>query len=243
MREQCPECGSNTAYQQFVSNSYCHKCGYRTKDSGSIVQKPVDIVKSGVTYSNWSTTFPEKAKALLLKNWIGDNLIAKYNIRYTPNLIIDGKDYGERIIFPQYNENAELEFLEAKSLGHPIKYVVYGTKNLLYIPKEFPKGDILYIVEDIQSCIRVNEQYPCVALRGTSFNTEKLNSIIMLSKLHKFDTIGIWLDNDEAGKVGTMKLKSKLSLLFNTKIIRSDRDPKTYSDPGIQRWTIQLENT
>lgn len=241
MRDECPNCGSSTAFQDFGEESYCHKCSFR-KRKNKTFHIPSKGIVTGEAYDStaWTTDFSLKAETLLFKNRITKDLIEKYQIKYCPNFYFKGGHYGERIIFPYY-VNGVLEFFEAKSLGHEVKYISYPNKKQMFVPKfsdkEF-KG--LVIVEDIQSCIRVNETMPCVSLRGTSLSESNLNLLFLLHKTHKFDTIKLWLDGDEAGISAMRKIQKRLSLFFNIELIQTTKDPKTYSDNEIKQWIYKI---
>lgn len=238
MREECPNCGSTSAFQEFEKDYYCHKCSFRKSKSKTFMPEK-KLSSLGITYDStkWTDDLSTEALSLLFKNRITDELIKKYNIKYDPNFYFKGAYFGPRLIFPYY-VGETLEFFEAKSLGHKVKYISYPNKHQMFVPEFGTKlFKSLVLVEDIQSCIRVNETTPCAALRGTSLSDTNLQLILFLHSVHKFDTIKLWLDGDEAGKKAMRKLQQRLSMFFNIELIQTDKDPKKYSDEEIKEWT------
>ncbi|RZI38064.1 hypothetical protein EGT07_36105, partial [Herbaspirillum sp. HC18] len=70
----------------------------------------------------------------------------------------------------------------------------------------------------------------CVALLGTSANEHQL------AEVRGCKSIALWLDPDRPGRVAARKLERTLALQgFQTKRIRTERDPKFYSNAEIRR--------
>jgi DNA primase len=110
-----------------------------------------------------------------------------------------------------------------------------GQKYLLQKNNDFmfhiDKGtDECIIVEDSLSAIRIGRQYSVVALLGTSLSDYAVGK---LSKRYK--RFGIWLDNDNAKvKMKQVQARNRLSAFGKVRMIKTDDDPKTYSDKQIK---------
>ncbi len=91
------------------------------------------------------------------------------------------------------------------------------------------KVDTVVVVEDILSAIRVGTTFPCIALRGTSCNTSKLDQLRKSA-----DSFIVWLDGDRPGINAAKKLGNKLTWVGKVCYIRTKEDPKAYSNEEIQ---------
>ena len=90
----------------------------------------------------------------------------------------------------------------------------------------------MVVTVDFLSAVRVGRiARKAVALLGTSANAEQLAAI-----LKGVRRIAIWLDPDKAGRTAGHKLSRTLQLQgFSVQSIRTERDPKFYSNAEIRR--------
>lgn len=235
-------CSSSNAMSEYSDHWYCYACG-TPKDkkikTRSIQEKEVRGASKDQTYHE----LPDKARAFLYKFHFTDELIQKYSICYAYDFKVWSTrkqsyfNSGDRVILPSWKGQTEW-FCEARTLDkdNDLKYVTLGGKQLIF--KTFSDGlkqPLVVLVEDLLSGIRVGEVCNAVALRGTSFNDDKLCQILDSGK----DFI-VWLDSDKPGQDAAKTLIHKLNWWGGTvKAVISDRDPKCYSDEEIRRF---LEN-
>lgn len=108
----------------------------------------------------------------------------------------------------------------------------------------------LVVTEDVLSAIRVGRHTTSGALLGTGVGAGRIQSLLGRTLLPTMDTsfamgeqtdqnhvirIGIWMDPDNAGFKARRKLFRSLTMQGHTcTIIRSEKDPKFYSDNQIR---------
>ena len=229
----CPGCGrrilsitnTGTCIKALCHSTKCvHNKGYNIPlKLGSLSTKQLQkISKSRATKYNNNWKLPIDTTSILptkfikyLKTYSVDNLYNYYNYCYSPSL--------DRLIIP-YKEG----YL-SRSLTELPKWKNYLQSDFIsrYNPT-IPK-DVICIVEDPISCIKLGEVVRSIALLKTSL-TDKL--FYKLAKLPNPTTVYIWLDGDIAGYLGTSKLVSRLSQLGNIKckiISIQNKDPKDIS--------------
>lgn len=104
--------------------------------------------------------------------------------------------------------------------------------NKFIYAKHCNNSGSVVLVEDILSCIKLYYcGYNAVALQGTAIDDSLLNYVTS-----NYNDFIIWLDNDNAQvKMNQIKLQKKLSLFGNTKMIKTDKDPKEHSKEEIEK--------
>ena len=230
---ECPDCGSSDARAEYTNNYFCFSCEKSTlkrHKSKKVTEKndgDIHLPRYRRMYTHPS------AKDTISKAHLTDELMNKYDIHFTDDLNIWSKrlekyvSMGPRLILPHPGG------FEAKALdnSHNIKYVTYGTKDCLFIAKDWPhQVETLCIVEDIFSAIRVGEFMPCVSLLGTNLTKTKETQLRTMSK-----RFIIWLDSDRAGRKAAQKIKDRLNWFADcTAICRTKLDPKCYTDEKLE---------
>lgn len=230
--QACPDCGSSDARAEYTDNWYCFSCEKSTLKRKKF-RKSVNNLSQDVVPPRYKRMYIHpKAKDIIEKAHLSDQLIDKYNIHFTDDLEVWSKrkeqyfSMGPRMIIPHPGG------FEARTLvNDSIKYVTVGHKDCLFIADDWPKQvETLTIVEDIFSAIRVGEFTPCVALMGTNLTKTKEAQLRTMSK-----NFIIWLDNDKAGRTASWKIKDRVSWFANDVIIRrTKRDPKCYTDDELE---------
>ena len=92
---------------------------------------------------------------------------------------------------------------------------------------------VVVVVEDILSTIRVGEHVHTVCLLGTSLSDAQA------AYLSQFDHVLTWLDNDAGGDKGRAHVQRKMQLVSDVTHIRTDLDPKEYSNKDIRKTLCQ----
>lgn len=96
--------------------------------------------------------------------------------------------------------------------------------NFIYARCPYDKQTVV-IVEDVLSAAKLEKAgYNAVALLGTHISDS------LISFLSNYSSYVVWLDDDNPDvKLKQVKLKDKLALFGNVRLIKTDNDPKTYS--------------
>lgn len=186
--------------------------------------------------------WPDDVIDFFAKYNIGSCMLQEYPINFTSELNIwnDKKNqvdkYGPAIVYEVRDLHDELKVLECRPFPTTLrkyKYLSQGNKlgAIFYSDPSTSYSDNLIITEDILSAIRVREatRIPTISLLGCCINTSKLHKIINYAENYL-----IWLDGDEPGVKGAMKLKKKLDLFGKSIIISSEKDPKEYNNKFIK---------
>jgi hypothetical protein len=139
-------------------------------------------------------------------------------------------DYTNSVYMPVYSDT-ELAGYVRKPFdeGYP-KYIAKWNdkENALWI-NEVEDCDYTVLTEDIPSAIVVGRQANTIALLGVELTSHQM------AYLTKYNKFVVWLDNDNPTvKMKQLKIKNKLSLFGDVKVIHSEYDPKNYSEDEIQ---------
>lgn len=134
---------------------------------------------------------------------------------------------------------------------------VFFSKPSTLLPSSKTEGtqdrfDIV-LSEDVLSAIRIGRHTASCSLLGTAVNIERITEILhstaeragMLppdrQSLEWYRdvpnalNVGVWLDPDKAGRKATRRLAHSLSMQgHKVTLIKSDKDPKLYSDNQIR---------
>lgn len=237
----CPHCGSSDAYSEYTENFFCFSC----KTSRSKKKTGKKIRHEERTENTTAIELPEdyvKELPIAAKSWLygyhfDDDMIARMKIGYSEQSKIWSNRFnawvatGSRVILP-YFEKDKLKFFEGRDLcpSPNLKYISVGGKGPCYWRMSGNQREAIVIVEDIISAIRVGEVTDSVALRGTSFNAEKIQEL-----MKKGSDFIVWLDSDKPGQYAARKLKRRLELVGCTvKNVVTKNDPKYYSNKQIQ---------
>lgn len=235
----CKWCDSSDAMSEYADNYYCFSCkrserkelttkSWLGSTKKSIVQNVAELPQ------NVADFLPIDVKAWLYSYHFTDQLIDKYRICYTPNLQVQKEwgvvEYGPRCILPYY-ERGELKTYEARRMddSYKCKYITIGTKSLLFPSKSVKLNNkTICLVEDMLSAMRVGEICPTIALRGTGLSLKQWKQLLPLA-----DNFIVWLDSDVPGQKAARKINTKLNLSSNSVILKTDKDPKCYSNQKI----------
>jgi len=244
--EDCPA-GTDIKRRLYVTRkeegnvvAYCHNCGNSGVSGGAsrfrLAHLPPisatskrerlemigDLVKS-------PTTWPKEMRLWLKECGIDLTIATKYGIVY------DSVD--RRIIIPTRDESGDLVMYQSRRLygdGTP-KYLTYKEKGAYYHHALMGKGknNTCIIVEDMVSAIRCAEAgYAAVPLF-----TSTMADDIYLTLMGKYDTIVVWLDNDNATVIRHSREIRKRAALTgvapNVLRVGQRSDPKHYSEKGI----------
>lgn len=178
--------------------------------------------------------FPVAAKGWLYKHGLTDTQLRRHGVGYSPSL--------GRIVLPVYRDGELVKYQTRKVFEHDTKpkYLTYKKKERAWFSEPICSTDLLVIVEDILSGIRVAEQFPCLALLSSGISESEVLFIVK-----NFNNVLIWLDNDNRQvKLSQVEIKNKLdNLVRNVIIVHEKAEPKYYSDKDIAKVVYDYAST
>jgi len=232
----CSESKAMKVTEQTEGTMYkCFKCGAFTFNNAfnsprerlrrQVIYEATMRIKADVSYElpvDFSQTLPPEGLA-----WVGQGgwtieMMAKYRIGWSQEL--------NRVILP-----VGVQGYTARSVHAWLKpkYLEMVPRGTMWESLHLSKGVNLsrcVIVEDILSAGRCGEFMKSYALLGTSLDTK------LLMQFNVYSIVYIWLDNDKGGTSGLKGMINRLKLVTKVKVIRSDSDPKSYTDKDIRRY-------
>ena len=185
---------------------------------------------------DFTTDIPPSEAVWLYKAGVGSVVAKHYGFGYSASL--------RRVILPIYKDGVLQGYTARSTINERPKYIekVVSPTSTIFVADpslalEWPDSGVLdavpdvLICEDILSAVRVGRHVrTCYALLGTSATADNFALIPNEAK------VGVWLDPDKAGSKGAKTIVRSLSLQgYETKLIRSAKDPKFYSNREIRR--------
>ena len=168
---------------------------------------------------------PSEGLVWLRKAGIDEDLRAEYNICYSPSI--------KRVLLPAYDNDGRLTYVQARAVfeGQSPKYVNQAAiKKPLFHSHQAVTSEVV-LTEDILSAIKVGQVFSAISLLGT----KPVDTL--LPALMPFDEVFVWLDPDDAGINGSIKIAHYCSLLGKPVYrVHSDKDPKYYSRQEIKQF-------
>lgn len=253
VNHESPECSGDSKSMKVWrtedgdARASCYRCGgygYRASNPREAAQRRKDRARSNQDGGDWSDESSNKvqlptdsssdvrtwsggAQRLVRQYGITDREVREYDIRYCKRT--------DSIYLPVYRDGGLVGFqircLDAtQNKPKYVSIVKKGQWNEHYFVPHFPTdADVLVVVEDMLSAIKVGRQYPAIALLGTELKS--------MSFLLKYPKYLIWLDNDNTiVKVKQAKIKARLDLFGECVILKTPLDPKAYTDEEIRQW-------
>lgn len=168
-----------------------------------------------------SSLWPTEARMWLYKASIYGSVLDSARIGYSPEL--------GRVILPVYKDQ-EVIYYQGRAIfaGQEPKYLNPKTANRpIWYGKQAEESDTIVVTEDILSAIRVGEVTQSCSILGTKLDTASAGA------LSKYRRVIIWLDGDTAGVEGALSISKTLGLVTDTRIVRTERDPKEYTNQQI----------
>lgn len=235
----CPKCGGGHKSKPFCiyeNGWHCFACGYKkVSDRGySVHNRRIEIPEWPEAINNYESF------SLNIKLWLTERGIKPDDV-YKYNIYSDGQD---NIFFvgckdPLFYQKRNTVTREFKTYGQKVNTLLSGWRS-----------EVLVIVEDFVSAIRVSSYTDTVCLWGTYCKIQDL-----AEWFKKYNKILVWLDNDvqkqinsgqqaaeniiKLAKICIQKYDSKKSWSINNKQIINivtDKDPKCYTDSEIKEF-------
>lgn len=236
----CPFCGngkSTPCFATYENGYFCFTCGAKKSVSENHYSFRTTKLQSVATqFPTVTCNFSPSVLQWLYQYYVFEDLISKYNIYYSP----ESETSSESLIFGVYREN-ELVFWQQRFFPRK-RFVTGGNKNEIFFITN-PESDIVVLVEDYISAIRVGEHANALCLWGVHVN------YVMSKLLENLNmNILVWLDPDEAGQTAAQEVNYRLtkSLQNSAKykafavresryvsVLETGKQPKEYSDQEI----------
>lgn len=219
--QPCPNCTSSDALAIYSDNEHCFSCGYH-----NIYNFDRQFFKPRAKFNG---KLPARTSILNDEYWcdwfrmVGINpIMAK-----KANLSVS-KDFKDLVI-PMYSTEGKLVGYELR-LRNPDKFksLARGKKAPILVSQCKDKtiqSDIVCIVEDIRSALKVSKHVDVLCLMGTS-----VSKFEYLNRIQPYKKVLIWLDGDSAGREAANKLSKTSHLIKFTQQILTHKDPKYYTD-------------
>lgn len=170
---------------------------------------------------DFTESIPPEGKLWLYRASISESTWKQFRIGYSPSMC--------RVILPVYSRSGDLLWYQARAMleGQKPKYLQPDRERSTVMFQAYSsRGDLqrAVIVEDILSAIRVGKHIDTYSLLGTKITTGQA------AELSKYNRVTIWLDGDIAGQRGAYKIKKSLGLVTQVDVLRTEHDPKSYTD-------------
>jgi hypothetical protein len=228
--ESCPRCGSKDNLGVWEDgHKWCFGCKYYEQRELSLHNVHAIPNQNTVNPRN----FPEDAEYYiptepmkwLLKNGITYSSQKQYGIQWSPK---------QQLLCWKINDNCwqgRCFSPEAKT-----KYISQGKLH------EFCHilgngNNIVVLVEDYISALRVSEHLPCMPLFGCTINLERLQEL-----LGRFNTLIVWLDYDKLNNARSIASNASLIGFKNAWTIYTKEDPKELTFKEIEQKLCSIIN-
>lgn len=215
----------------------CYRCGQtgRTVSKKSMFEsapKTENVYELPTDVTTKYSEMPPEVAMYLNSNGITEFMCHYYDIGWSES--------AGGLVFPVHNELGHDGF-QVKYFGRKQRYTtVHRGRRELMFSHLCSHHDVVVVVEDLLSAIRVNEATPfdAFALLGSELNDHGLAQLVK----HHQEFI-VWLDNDNDIVVGKAKaLFNRLSLFGSVRLVKDQVEPKDLSDIEITNKLIKNFN-
>lgn len=225
--EPCPNCGSRDNLGRYSDGgAYCFGCHYREKATHYTVRKE----KEYEVAPEISPDFSPECVAWLAKYGVSLEELVSRDVGFSTarNQLVfrfDGGVWQAR----NFDSRTASSFAGGRRRS---KYFTQGAVNdclpIYDVRNTSPAPEVLVLVEDCISAIKVARQYDSMPLLGSNISYGKLADISRL-----YPTVVFWLDADKLKESRALADRAKL-LGINSRVVYTKLDPKEYSDVAIQ---------
>lgn len=218
-----------------VIKAYCQNCGARGVHRPEDYIRTIDDILEPLSLTDLVTIprdsifdpheWPTKYKAHLFRFDITYDEITNNKLSYSP--------YLRRIIIPVYDEAGELVSWQGKTLQpttdkNPKYYgeAIPGNDYPHYAFTSNKDSDVVVLVEDFISAIRVSRHLPCIVVHGVHVKDYFISHLI---NAHR--RVIIFFDDDnETVREKTNQIKRELSMVMESciSITGYNKDPKNF---------------
>ena len=220
----CNTCSGSDCVTEYDTNWYCWSCHTYTRKVKSTLVKQVPQGQKPKHFQVPICQF-DHAPTLewLAKAYISPDVAQLAKIGFSIQ--------QKRIILPVFNQATIIGYQARRPInGQGPKYLTYKKNNIpIWYEIITKKDEVVVVVEDILSAIRISPFCNVIALLGTTYEGA------VLHRLSQFQTVVIWLDSDQPGQTAAQSLSQRLSLVTQLRHIVTTVDPKYLTDKEIHR--------
>lgn len=242
--EPCPRCGSRDNVGVYTDGKWCFGCGYLIPGYKGM---SIEDLEKQLSYNNnkkknvpihlpadYRTLLPDEGREWLTKFGITNEEIVKHKIGWSdeyetrdsrivqwPALILPAFDvWGNLLVYQRRTfQNGTLPKYHTSGAPEAVLWTVS--------PRDTP-DDLLILVEDFVSSVRVGRQFECSPLWGSSLS---LGQITRISD--RYSRLGLWLDWNKVGHAQLLSFKAQ-PYFKQIVVLATEKDPKVYDDDEIR---------
>lgn len=237
IRTQCCSASSTLllTHTERGYSAYCFRCKFKDWEGHGVRsiaeinkhRKELLSLRSATLVAlpfDFTLKVPSKQATWYTSKGISPELVAKYGFGWS--------EYFQRIVLPVYDFEGNLIAYQLRSTdpNERNRYIsVNGMNRGALFWSSRPNGAVI-VTEDMLSAIKVGTVAPAVSLLGSAITGERAANIA-----RECNKAIIWLDNDKAGKLGTMETVKQLQMQgVQCWRIESENDPKSYAKEQIK---------
>lgn len=232
----CPKCKSRDNVGLYSDGSeWCFGCGYYKPPAGMARIRNAVRPDKEVSSANGDIVLPtdatyrlqEEHLAWLRKYGITTKEIINYRIMSSPSRglilpIFDGQ--GKYL---KFFINRPMMEGQPKSIDNGKKpMVLFGSYETTKHP------DLVVLVEDYISAMKVSRQFFCVPLFGSMVSAD-----VILKLQKKFKTVVYWLDPDKY--LHSVRTMLRYGYVMSSVAVKSEQDPKEHTDRDIYNFVTE----
>lgn len=211
--ESCPKCGSRDNLARYDDGSgWCFGCGFYQPATGFSVQA---VRKTKGLPDDLDTVIREDARRWLELAEVSVEYAILHGVRWSNShqqLFFIWKDADNNVILWQarnFYPNPKIKCFTQGSVKDCLP--IYHNKN---------KSDLLVLVEDPLSALKISQYSDCMPLLGSNIPITNLNRLNRL-----YSRLIVWLDHDKGTNALEIAEQGRL-LGLSTSVIVTDLDPK-----------------
>lgn len=160
------------------------------------------------------------------RSWLGKYALTEYEI--ISNKLL-WSQHREMLLFPYFNKYNQLEAWQGRSFKEgDRKWFSQGNLKTLYhiLPPEHG-NDVIVLVEDIVSAIKVGRHVPCLPVFGSTIGLSRFRTLY-----NRFKRAKVWLDPDKR-KQSLKEAYIGQQLGMDVSVVFSQHDPKEHTNEDI----------
>lgn len=211
----CGRCGSRDNLAEYTDGFHCFGCGYHAMKRNLSRFKPLSKAN---LYDDITL---EKTLAIDHLKWLLGYGLSSKECEQFKSCYKKGEKAVNLLVLTH-----GADYWQARNFGYGVKYLSSGKKPFIV----YGQGDVLVLVEDIISAVKVGRQYVAVPMLGSKPASE-WNIYIK-----PYKRVIIWGDRDKARQNVTLSRRLGEWLGKKIEVVISEKDPKEYTDNEIKEF-------
>jgi hypothetical protein len=205
-------------------HKWCFGCKYYEPATRTLSQqRQEDYKKDNLAGYHFTEQLPNEAIAYLRKYGISDNEVKEVGFLFETRRAL--------LTVPFYDSSGGLTGFSGRGFsGSGPRYCYKGDKWGTIRLFGRAESEVLVVVEDIVSAIKVGRVYATLPCFGSDIPLEALQRAA-----RRFERVAIWLDRDMATKASRIALKGRFLTGKDIYAVITEEDPKVYDTSTIRR--------